>query len=202
MQSDDAIEVDFDATGADDPTLIATRLTHREDGDSTFVTVSLDNDGNEPLAKFLVQNRLVAEECVNTSLDRVRKANKGLDGQGIATSLLDNIVRYGGAEIDALLCGILERTKFAFIPLDCYDVDRQVVKMLPESLTLGRLIVPFDIVSRTVMVAVVNPFDSLGKEAVQQLFDYNIQWHLATPSAIVKVLRDTYHLGDENVNLE
>ena len=73
-------------------------------------------------------------------------------------------------------------------------MDRQIVKMLPESLTLGRLIIPFDIVSRTVMVAMANPFDSSGKEALQHLLDYNIQWHLASPSAIYKVLRDTYRL--------
>ncbi len=93
-----------------------------------------------------------------------------------------------------LLCNILDRTKFAYIPLESYDVDRQVVKMLPESLTLGRLIVPFDIISRTVMIAMANPFDALGKEAVQQLLDYNIQWHLASPEAVTKVLRDSYKL--------
>ncbi len=60
--------------------------------------------------------------------------------------------------------------------------------MLPESLTIGRLMVPFDIISRTVMIAMANPFDALGKEAVQQLLDYNIQWHLASPQAIFKVL--------------
>ena len=56
--------------------------------------------------------------------------------------------------------------------------------MLPESLTLGRLIVPFDLISRTIMIATANPFDAQGKEAVQQLLDYNIQWHVAAPAAI------------------
>jgi len=73
-------------------------------------------------------------------------------------------------------------------------VDRSIVKMLPESLTIGRLMVPFDILSRTVMIATVNPFDSLGKEAVQQLLDYNVQWHLVSPQAMFKVLGETYRL--------
>jgi hypothetical protein len=64
--------------------------------------------------------------------------------------------------------------------------------MLPESLSIGRLIVPFDIISRTVMVAMANPFDVLGKEAVQQLLDYSVQWHLCAPQAIFKVLGDTF----------
>jgi hypothetical protein len=64
--------------------------------------------------------------------------------------------------------------------------------MLPESVTLGRLIIPFDIVSRTMMVALANPFDAVGKEAVQQLMDYNIQWHLASPVAVSRMLADAY----------
>ena len=29
-------------------------------------------------------------------------------------------------------------------------------------------------------------------DAVQQLLDYNIQWHLAAPAAVIKVLNDTF----------
>jgi hypothetical protein len=50
--------------------------------------------------------------------------------------------------------------------------------------------------SRTLMVAMANPFDGEGKEMVQQLLDYNIQWHLASPYAISKVLSETYKLGN------
>ena len=88
----------------------------------------------------------------------------------------------------------MDRSKFAYIPLEYYEVDRSVVKMLPESLSIGRLIVPFDIISRTVMIAMANPFDALGKEAVQQLLDYNVQWHLCSPQAILRVLGDTYRI--------
>ena len=97
--------------------------------------------------------------------------------------------------MELLLSGILDRSKFAYIPLEYYEVDRAVVRMLPEDITLGRLIVPFDVMSRTLMVAMANPFDGEGKEMVQQLLDYNIQWHIASPFAISKVLAETYKLG-------
>jgi len=50
------------------------------------------------------------------------------------------------------------------------------------------------------MIAMANPFDGLGKEAVQQLLDYNIQWHLAAPDAIIKILRDSYRLDPKDKN--
>jgi len=75
-----------------------------------------------------------------------------------------------------------------------YDTDRQIAPMLPEVLTLGRLFVPFDLVSRTMMVACCNPFDSAGRDAVQQSVDYTVSWYLARPSSIVKTLQSVYRL--------
>jgi Type II secretion system (T2SS), protein E, N-terminal domain len=188
------IDVDFGSVVGSDPTLITTEATRKPQEEIFEPRITLDNDGNEPLAKFLIQHRLVPEDVVTASLERVQKTNKSVSGEALAASLIDEVVKSGSMEMDTLMCGILDRTKFAYVPLDYYDVDRQIVKMLPENLTLGRLIVPFDLISRTVMIAMANPFDALGKEAVQQLFDYHIQWHLASPGAISKILRETYRL--------
>jgi tetratricopeptide (TPR) repeat protein len=191
-QSDLPIAMDFGAIIADDPTLITTSATIKPETNGT--ELKLDNDGNDALAKFLIQHRLAPEETVKACLDRVTKINKSSGPQALASSLIDELAKTGMTSLENLLCGILDRSKFAYIPLDCYEVDRQVVKMLPETLTLARLIVPFDLISRTIMVATANPFDAQGKEAVQQLLDYNIQWHVAAPGAIAKVLRDAYRL--------
>ncbi len=199
-----AINLDFKSAVVDhgDPSLITTAQTLRLDGASIRAAAvapdlaeKLTEDGNEALAKFLIQHRIVPEEVVGSALERVQKRNKELRPNTLGASLIDEIERRGAMDLDQLLCGILDRSKFAFIPLDYYDVDRSVIKMLPESLTIARLIVPFDIISRTVMVATANPFDVLGKQAVQQLLDYNVQWHLAAPQAIFKVLGETYRFA-------
>jgi len=192
---EDVIDVDFGTLFSEgDPSLITTHETRRPDGDSSASPIDLQNDGNDPLSAFLIKHRIVPEEVVVAALERVRHMNQNVSGEAIAISLIDEISRAPGIDVEPILCGILDRTKFAFIPLEMYDVDRQIVKMLPEALTLGRLLVPFDIISRTVMVAMANPFDALGKQAAQQMLDYNIQWHLASPSAISKILRDSYRL--------
>ena len=196
------INLDFRAAVSDGGTLMATAATLRRDGPSgtsaqnqiLAANLALADDGNEALAKILIQHRLVTEEIVASALDRVQRKNKNLLPNVLATSLLDEISRRGSYEIDHLLGGIIDRSKFAFAPLDYYEIDRTIVRMLPESLTIGRLIVPFDMMSRTVMIAMANPFDAAGKEAVQQVLDYNVQWHLATPSAIFRVLGETYRI--------
>ena len=152
-------------------------------------------DGNEALAKFLTQHRLLDADLIASTLEWVQSANARVSPHQCAVSLLGELAKRGAADMETLLCGILDRSKCAYIPLECYEVDRQVVKMLPESLTLGRLIVPFDLMSRTLMVATPNPLDAAGRQAAQQMLDYHIQWHLASPVAITKVLEEVYRIS-------
>ena len=155
---------------------------------------NLQERGDDHLAKFLIVQQLFTEDQVNSALDTTREANKDLHGQTMAISMLEELCREKPQQLEAVLSALIDRTKFAFVPLEYYDTDRQIAPMLPEYLTLGRLFVPFDLVSRTMMVACCNPFDSAGRDAVQQSVDYTVSWYLARPSAIVKTLQGIYRL--------
>jgi tetratricopeptide (TPR) repeat protein len=154
----------------------------------------LSDRGDDHLAKFLVVQQLFAEEDVHNALEQVNQLNKDLTGQALAASLLDDLCKENVKKLEAVLSALIDRTRFAYMPLEYYDVDRQIAPMLPEYLTLGRLFVPFDLVSRTMMVACCNPFDAVGREAVQQSVDYTVAWYLARPGAIVKSLQSIYRL--------
>jgi tetratricopeptide (TPR) repeat protein len=194
-----SIDLDFTISVGETGTLMATNHTQRLEGDSsdrsTADSLVFSDDGNEPFARFLVQHRIAPEDIVASALERVTKKNQERPKGTLAVSLIDELCRRGAMEQEALLSNIIDRSKFAYIPLEYYDVDRAVIRMLPEEITLARLIVPFDVMSRTLMVAMANPFDAAGKEAVQQVLDYNLQWHLASPESIAKVLRDVYRLN-------
>ena len=176
-----------------------------EEGDGSLIDIgskagkvgrlaNLHERGDDHLAKFLIVQQLFAEEEVNAALEMVTHLNKDLSGQALAASLLDQLCKEDTARLEAVLSALIDRTKFAYVPLEYYDIDRQIAPMLPEYLTVGRLFVPFDLVSRTVMVACCNPFDSTGREALQQSVDYMVAWYLARPSAIVKNLQSIYRL--------
>jgi len=155
---------------------------------------NLHERGDDHLAKFLIVQQLFGEEEVNAALEAVKTANRELQGQAMAASMLEEICKDNPVQLDAVISALIDRTKFALVPLEYYDTDRQIAPMLPETLTLGRLFVPFDLVSRTIMVACCNPFDSAGRDAVQQSVDYTVSWYLARPTAIVKSLQSIYRL--------
>jgi tetratricopeptide (TPR) repeat protein len=150
--------------------------------------------GDENLARFLVMQQLFPEDQVSKALKAVNHLNKDLSGQSLGASLLDKLCRQNNDKLEQALSDLIDRTKFAYVPLEYYDIDRQVARMLPDHLTLGRLCVPFDLISRTIMVACCNPFDAAGREAVQHSVDYNVAWYLARPDAIITALQDIYRL--------
>jgi Type II secretion system (T2SS), protein E, N-terminal domain len=150
--------------------------------------------GNDQLAKFLIVQQMFAEDEVNTALAKIKETNRTLSGQMLASSLLDRLCQGNDEKMERVLSALIDRTKFAYVPLEYYDIDRQVVRMLPDDLTLNRLFVPFDLISRTIMVAVCNPFDAAAREAVQQSLDYTVTWYLAKPTTIIKTLQDIYKL--------
>jgi tetratricopeptide (TPR) repeat protein len=163
-------------------------------GGDTGKIANLAERGDDHLAKFLIVQQLFPEEEVLTALESTKQLNKDLSGQALAVSLLDNLCKGNVDRLDLVLSALIDRTKFAYVPLEYYDTDRQIAPMLPDYLTLGRLFVPFDLVSRTMMVACCNPFDATGREAVQQSLDYTVAWYLARPSSIVKNLQSIYRL--------
>jgi hypothetical protein len=155
---------------------------------------NLADRGDDHLAKFLIVQQLFSEEEVSAALMGVQQFNKDLSGQALAVSLLDHLCKDKPDRLEAVHSALIDRTKFAFVPLEYYDLDRQIAPMLPEHLTLGRMFVPFDLVSRTMMVACCNPFDSVGREAVQQSVDYTVTWYLARPAALIRSLQSIYRL--------
>jgi tetratricopeptide (TPR) repeat protein len=171
--------------------LIDTTAAHGGDGGKM---ADLSERGDDHLAKFLIVQQLFPEDLVLAALESVKQLNKDLTGQALAVSLLDHLCKDKTNHLDAVLSALIDRTKFAYVPLEYYDTDRQIAPMLPEYLTLNRLFVPFDLVSRTMMVACCNPFDATGREAVQQSLDYTVAWYLARPSSIVKSLQSIYRL--------
>jgi len=171
--------------------LIDTAAAHGGDGGKM---ADLSERGDDHLAKFLIVQQLFPEDEVLAALESVKQLNKDLTGQALAVSLLDHLCKDKTSHLDAVLSALIDRTKFAYVPLEYYDTDRQIAPMLPEYLTLNRLFVPFDLVSRTVMVACCNPFDATGREAVQESLDYTVAWYLARPSSIVKSLQSIYRL--------
>ncbi|MGF1655908.1 MAG: hypothetical protein ACFCU3_02910 [Verrucomicrobiales bacterium] len=151
-------------------------------------TTSLESDGTEKLATFLLHRGL----CDRSALEKVAPAvidyNRMLTSDQMGASLLWELDRAGLIDLDKILLNIVEMVNFGFVPLEFYEGDRNTMRLLPPELSLHRMVVPFEVISRCVMIATCNHVDGGAKEAIQQSLDYHVQWFIARPASIAKQL--------------
>lgn len=176
-----------------EPSLIEVRETQRNETALRQAGAAAE-DGDTALTKFLIYHGICPNKAAKAALEQVKTRNADRPEGTLPYSLLEEICNVAQIQIDNLYCDLLDKVKLAYVPLEIYDIDRSIVKMLPDELTIGSLMLPFDLMSRTIMIATCNPFDVQSKSTAQKMLDYNIQWYVATPAAIIKALTDVYKL--------
>src|SRR4051812_25615172 len=119
-----AIKLEFPA--GDLGTLMTTSHTQHASGSAAAVAKAAVEGGldasNEALSKFIIQNKLAPEDVVLIAAERIAKKNLQRKPGTIGNSLLDELCRRGNLDAELLLSGMLDRSKFAYIPLEYYDV--------------------------------------------------------------------------------
>src|SRR5205809_7300964 len=83
---------------------------------------NLHERGDDHLAKFLIVQQLFGEEEVQAALETAKNANKDLNGQ-MAVSMLEELCKDKPLQLDAVLSALIDRTKFAYVPLEYYETD-------------------------------------------------------------------------------
>lgn len=94
----------------------------------------------------------------------------------------------------SLICG---KSRLSFVPLEKYDVDVELVRTFPREVCQRWCILPFDRLSKSVLVATPNPFNG---RAARDLENFNAQgggknrflWYVASPTELVKILKKTF----------
>ncbi len=168
--------------------------TKRGDNQIACVHRGWGEAGNAELAAFFGRSQMVSPEVLGAAVEEVNRWNAGRGEQTFAASLVREIVSAGQLEAESVLSCLLDRVKIAYIPLDEYEVDRGVGRQLPQELALAGLVAAFDRISTSVLVAIANPFDQETMRATEQALGCKVQWYLADPEAIVRVLRQVYRI--------
>ncbi len=151
-------------------------------------------DGNEALIKFFQENHLLSEKDAKNLLPAINAAvaqtPSGKPGPSLVALLSDR----GIASIDKCLALISDKTKIPYIPIVSYDVDANKAMLVDKDFCLRHLILPFDKLSKTLLVATTNPFDAEAKRQVEAQAEAKVQWYLAQPLDLTKQIKDVFRI--------
>jgi tetratricopeptide (TPR) repeat protein len=152
-------------------------------------------DGNEALLRFFQENGLVSEKDGVTVLAAIGAAANETSSAKPSPSLLAMLAERGIASVEKSLGLIVEKTRLPFLPLGICEVDSGRANLVEREFCLRHLVLPFDQVSRTLLVATVNPFDTRAKHHVEAAAGTRVQWYVTTPEDMTSQLRNVFRLA-------
>jgi hypothetical protein len=87
---------------------------------------------------------------------------------------------------------LAEKSRLAYLPLEKYEVDVDLARTFPRDTCLRWSVLPFDKLSKSVMVATVNPYNKQAARELEAHTKNRIVFYLASPVELMKILKKVH----------
>ncbi len=94
--------------------------------------------------------------------------------------------------LDKSLRLLSEKARMGYLPLDKYDADLDLARSFPIESCQRWCVLPFDKMSKSVLVATTNPFNRQAAKELEAATQARLLWYLAPPADIIKWLRRAF----------
>lgn len=98
----------------------------------------------------------------------------------------------GVMTIDKALKVISDKVRLGYVPLERYDIDIELARSYPAEACLRWCVLPFDRMSKSILVATANPFNRQAAADLEESTKQRILWYLAPPPDIIKALQKVF----------
>lgn len=87
---------------------------------------------------------------------------------------------------------LAEKSRLGYLPLERYDIDLETARTFPKDVCQRWCVLPFDRMSKSVLVATANPFNKQAAEELQNATENRLIWYLAPPADLVKGMKKIF----------
>ena len=98
----------------------------------------------------------------------------------------------GVLHVDKSLKILTDKSRVAYLPLDKYDVDLELARSFPADICRRWCVLPFDRMSKSVLVATANPFNQQAAKELAAATRNRVLWYLAPPAELAKNLQKVF----------
>ncbi|HEX3890281.1 MAG TPA: hypothetical protein VHX90_05460 [Verrucomicrobiae bacterium] len=110
----------------------------------------------------------------------------------VAAPFIHTISEKGLLTIDASLKLLSDRSRVAYLPLDRYDVDLDLMRGFPADVCRRWCVIPFDRMSKSVLVATANPFNQQAAKELGEATSHRLVWYLVSPADLMQTIRKAF----------
>ncbi|MGA2544179.1 MAG: tetratricopeptide repeat protein [Verrucomicrobiota bacterium] len=90
--------------------------------------------------------------------------------------------------LDKSLKLLADRSRLAYVPLDRYELDMDLARNSSRECCQRWCVLPFDRMSKTVLVATCNPFNKQAAIDLASTLKNRLLWYLASPADLLRIL--------------
>lgn len=147
------------------------------------------DDGRAAMHKIFVESKLIT--AGDFDLCWVVPDFSG-PPNGVVDPFIQVLSDKGLLPVEKSLKLLSDRTRMAFLPLEKYEVDFELAKKFPADVCRRWCVLPFDRMSKSILVATPNPFNQHAAREIAAATQNRLLWYLAPPDEIVKTLRKVF----------
>ena len=146
-------------------------------------------DGCETMRKLFVDGKLIkagdfdlcwrSPDLKATPLDVAEPFILTLSGRGIVP-------------LEKSLKLLSDKSRLGYLPLEKYDVDIDLARGFPADVCRRWCIMPFDKMSKAILVATANPFNQQAVKELAASTSYRLLWYLSSPTDLVLNLKKAF----------
>ncbi len=159
-----------------------------KEGAGKAAAVELD-DGRKSMYKVFVEGKIMAAADFNLHW---RTVDPSVAPMGINEPFIQTLADKGVCSVDKSIKLLTDRTRLAFMPLEKYDIDIDLARSFPAAICQRWAVLPFDRMSKSVLVATANPFNQVAAKELAGATKHRVLWYLVQPAELVKNLRKAF----------
>ncbi len=138
---------------------------------------------SKQLGQLLMERKVIDEKQLSHALE-VQKEKGGLIGH--------ILVELGYATEEAIAQAITTQYGFPYLPLENYDIDVEIVKMVPKNVASQFCLIPIDKIGTNLTIAMSDPLNALAIEDIELISGLCVQIFVSTETDIKKAIGKYY----------
>jgi hypothetical protein len=147
------------------------------------------DDGRRTMQKLFVDSKTISQGDFDLCWPSV---NASPPPGSVVEPFIQLLADKGIMPVDKSLKLLSDKSRFAYLPLQLYDIDIELARAFPAATCQRWCVLPFDRMSKSVLVATANPFNQQAARELAAASGQRLLWYLVPPVELVKYIRKTF----------
>ncbi len=146
-------------------------------------------DGRKTMHRLFVESKLISAGDFDLCWSTI---DPSVPPGGVVEPFIQVLADRGILPVDKSLKVLCDKSRVAFLPLQSYDIDMDLARSFPAETCQRWCVLPFDRMSKSVLVATANPFNQQAARELAAATPYRLLWYLVPPADLLKNVRKAF----------